>query len=647
MSYQQQQPMFNFQQISERMMAIQYGNPPYCPQYQGTGKVASSIHFVVSALMISLQEIAANTPNYATVYTFNQMASNGYNNNFFSRLVNFTGDLIAFSLRNSNVPIHAGDGVLHETIKNTVPKTIGMFVSLNLNDLPMLATGINPAEINYYQQLYNEYNQCVAMLSNGNGGMQSGFVGHQFNNQQMPNRAAMFQQGNPSYGQMNNQPVSRYPNTQPLVDRSGLFHNSVPGVGRNELPNAAPAKVYPQNTMAGVVAEKFNPATTVSEPVVAAVSQEEVTWFPSEGNQYCPAYNPLRTKLRFVLNSTGNVTPIIEAIDMASFEYDQHSILNNTVFGPIPRKFVNVDSSAVAEIAGSLRVVSEELADRAYIIDQGDESELVNKTSTFVDETVKIETSLAAAWLVGDINRLSKVDIALEYNSIYRIYANVCEPVISRTNEQELVKYLGASNTFKDFILRMKESETKISPTLFNLIDKRITKAVNSVIANNLSIPNLDISSFYTDIEELVTYLKDNYGVAIRDAFVSKQKTIIFNNFIDLGDATLNEITQSFADMLDEGQVLPELTYLSSLYSLTYINHCAHELEIELLRDISVMVTPLNTPVMYALLVNLFKDADVNIYPVNKYLIKTQDGRIMEASRGYVGNDVYLLSIVE
>jgi hypothetical protein len=323
-------------------------------------------------------------------------------------------------------------------------------------------------------------------------------------------------------------------------------------------------------------------------------------------------------------------------------EWDRHS--TSSVFGAIPKGMpLNEPVEVLKRIDNGVSAMAEEAEKPVEPVKEGESA----PAKVFRKVDVILETALSSAWLIAGIDRLTADNG--KPPMLYTAYARVADPIVGFKDEQEYVEDMARANTFIELREKLNAHIETYSPELWALVNMKMTALVNRILNQNLGL-NITIGSFVVDIQELVdSYLEEHYGAAVQDAFLRYQRSNIracFKLMYEPVAKVLSEDLLNGREYPEEGSK-PVFTYPASDYSLTFIDALSFELGIELSKDIGVVVTDHFTPELHNLVVQIFKEADQSGRDFFRHLIQTKDGRIMEATRGYIGENYYTLMLVK
>ena len=633
--------------ITTPFISININQPTCVPNIQCDSRVQQYLPFISGLVACEIQNKAEM--NHLRRFMFNQCAINNFNNNDFANVVSATVDYVTLTFLSNGAPS------VEAAVNKCVPEMVAMCCAYNLQVFQALQ-GYAPQEavqdlnasiatfnriagdvanmkrqMGIGQQAMPQYQQPVFVQPQQQGFPQQGNFPQQqaipaFNRGQQ--QGATFNTGNrpgmslgaPNNGRVTNEKYSNQQNAQQVLQQPFT-------------PRAEFQPVTQQQPQTQVLSQPV----IITEPILVDPLQESVNWKVGGLIPYVPAYNPFTHKLYFQIDVLGNTTPILKE---QSMDYEKHATA--TVFGKPPK---NMDVKRIA-------VTLNRIADGITEMSKEPKTEIKEgeKVVKYVKEEWIAEMSESMLWFLSSLDRL-RAAADNNTSSIYRVYGMVAEPVVDANDLSNIIKNFSNSNTFIELREKLKASKDTIAPVLWTVCDFKITQAVNRVIRQNLSIPDMYIDSFTTDIESLITMFENDYGPAIKDAFVKHEANIIQSVFVLCDEAMTINLADGFIENYDfpEGKK-PVITFVASNYSLTYLDCLSSELGLELFGKLPSSVTLEYTPVLYNLVKELFDDAD-KIGVFERHLIHTNDNRIMEATKGYIGSDIanefYLLTLIK
>lgn len=683
-----QQPQLRYDptRLTQPFIQIQLGYPPYTPNVPAIPAVAQNLPLITSMAIMDIQQKAQ--VNALRTFMFNQFAQNNFMTPELDSLVDACVRYIELSLAKRQY------GSVEEAIAECVPRTVEMICAVGLQANPGLEQYVDPHTqqvamrlIQYFRQVGDEIN---AMRNSQQGG---GF--------QRPVQTQFTQPGagpyGNAYGQQPQMQVHRAganggysvmaPVMRGMTSTGGLFNNPgtvAPPTSSNADQSTrynasryaiAPEAVVDVQTRPATLSQPFSPRSpqeidsmqettqgnVLDEPVQkpALVPYTEMDYRGSAVQPYFPAFAPSQFTLGYELSADGATVPIIKRKSKEQIlDYDKHAI--TTVFGNVPKRLeVNKHLEMLERVQRGVQVMKNAQKGESGEGEEVSLSELSGHVpdpkATYVLKPWLSEHSLDAAWVVAGIERNKRNLEAQELPDIFRVYVEVNAVVASDSNEMPLVRELSEAKTFLQLRNQVNENLNTMSPQLYGEINKRLTDTINRILAQNLSMTSVKIDSFVDDIEELIEYLDNNYGEVVKSAFLRHQREHIVAVLHAPDEEHAKSMTENLLEAhFEEGQPQPTITFVGSSYSLTLLNVISYALDIELNPKGSAMLSQKLTPMLYDLVSTLFDEANTEDranFPIDRHLIRTADGRVLEAAKGYIGEaakqNFYLLTLVE
>ena len=671
--------MFNNQQdlpfdpINLQVQPIQFSmtNPPYMPSNIECNEALMQYVGVTSALLAhEIQEKATmHGANFLRIFMYNQCAPNNFATEAFDALLQATMDYVTYLLTD---PISIPNPSIENAIGVAVPQMVYMLAAENCRTYPRLGNEVPPNLHGTLKGLLDQYDFLARDIGNlKNGGQKS-------NNSRMGNQGGfgrgvaannnnrgtfgggsgrMQQNNNRSFGGAAAAPTSR-------SGGSGLFNNTGPAQSSGGFGKAAATtqggfgKAPVSNTKVSMTAitkpsvnnqpgkqyaqpdfQKGNaviPDIKVDEDLVNVAYNDE-TWVGSPRYPYFPAFRPTTMELTYTIKPDNSTEPNLREID-PSMEYDRHEM--PSAFGKTPEAFdLSNTAKQLARIQkGAVLINSESAMVSKQAIEGGEPVVTIHHASQ-----VLIATSLTEAWIDVQLKRLRTEP----QSDVYRARAEVILPIIVGKDEEEVVANLGRCMTYVGLREQLEASYGKISPELWSAINNRITKIVNRSIRLELGIEPLSIGNFREDLVELMEYIESKFGKAVLAAFKSNQEKHIKEATALVNNEEFESISKSFTEGAGfDADKAPKMLGLMTSYSLTLLNCYAHDLEIELGNNgIGSAITHELLPDVYALVKGIFDSPSAD--KSHRYLLRTNDGFILEAAMGALGDGHYLLALVK
>lgn len=589
--------------------------------------IKSSFNNLCGLLACEIQSLAGSNP--IATFTFNMCSNNRWQNNDYVTAVMGYLDYISIMMNYGNY----NDFVT--CVNNTIKDYVGMFSSTMIMNYPALGQYLDQNSGNYYNQAANEFNRVIPMIQQWKQekmnalrsfGIGSNFGGNNF--------------GQQNFGNMGNGNSGASSRTYGNAEPTGLFSDNKIQVNNQQTSNSLRDFGSPNQSRADVVAEALS-----GTPVQTAVPKE-VKWVPSEAYPYIPAYNPCLMTLKLEYDQTKKVVPVLNPIERNLFmQYADHVKADiNSIFGPLSSKVDFSQASVLSELLEVNSSMSTHLNEIKEVIEE-DENVLNGDISIYVNPNIGTDVSLHALWTAGSVERMTRLKKDGFIPMVYRRYAFLSDVVITEKDYSDFIVELSKSKTFIELREKIKANEESIPVNLYSEINSHVTFGINNIISQNLSIAETSIDSFVEDIDALIKHIGDTFGDRILRIFLSNQEREIGKLFQIL-DAHVKENLDSWY-IEEDAKDQPAVNHLTKLFSLTYINCRAKELQLQMVPGISNVLTESAHPEFYNLVNNIFIDADLRYLSKAFHLIRTNDGRIIEARKGYLVDDAIVITLVK
>lgn len=681
-----------FNQLPANPLQIQSGwynlnpsmPPPYVPAVSQDPQIQSMVPLIALTACSEIQSQAQQQPNNPLrVHMFNLYTQNNFQNEQFEALIAAATDFVWVYV------MKGAFRTVEEAIQDCVPKMVAMLAAMQLRQYPALEQYTNPTMqysvnelMGHFQTLSNEIRAAKARMPQQP--QQSGG----WNQQQNWNQPQTGWNQQPSWNQQPQQSWSQQPSRQwgpsggaawqppsPQPTPLGGGNSTLFGGGSAQPQSFAgsaekpamsagrfdqsvlrqpfePRKEETVQQAPAPVAPTAPPIQPAPQPTSQLIPAAQVRFRPTKDNPYVPAYNPLEFELFFEPQPDGGMKPKLQPRS-EKLDYERHAV--STTFGPRARE---LDTSKQAQVLERIQKGVESINAPQEQPETGEvaDDEVTLPFYAMTRENLLLDSSETLVWLTAGLERMGqRVDERIP--DIYRVWAKVAEPIVGLQDETPFVRNFASCESFLDLRDKLNAAVNRISSGLWGAAEMRMTRAVNRMLKQNLSIPKLSIDSFTADIEDLLKLLENRYGELITGAIKKHEAEVIRQVFGCLCDAEAEALSESHIDPKDYPEdAQPRVTYLSSAQSFTLLNCRAHELNIELAADVGAFVHPRATPVMHALLKGLFDAAhEVELAAskqgmeceFHRHLIRTADGRILEATRGFLSDDHFLLTLVE
>lgn len=653
------------------LLQLSVNTPPYVPN-RNFGNLQNYIGYISAAAAIEIQNQVQRNP--LRMFMFNIAAQNNFQNEYFESVISGIAGAAELLVATGQLPN------MEQAIQRSIPYVISLMAGANVREFPRLQAflGGDQSLLNEIQQNINTYDQIgqqVNAMRQGRianvqqqGGMNfTGWNGGAQHQQQVQQQQqATWGQGNMGWNSA--QPMSAGGN--PIGARFGgsavtqPANNFVPAVRVEQAQAVASPTSYasryqrPDAETAPPPQQQKEVAmnTSEQEQTVERIPNTPENFRSSPDFPYFVAYDPHTTRAELeVINGTITIPHFFQR-DPENMNYDEHATtMTTTGFGAAPE---SLDLHRANVVLMNVRTGIDRINNEAVVTAAGVDDAMPAKLNIAISDQWITEPSETTAWVNASARRLEAAQ-KHEGLHVYRVYAIIAKPVIGDTDETSSIEKLGNSMTYASLSDNLKASFESLSPALYNTINRKMTVVVNRSLRQELGLrpSEMSISNFRDDINALLELLDETYGSTMKAGFLSRQRDNIRNALMTMTPSMADDLTDNTLTGLEfTAENRPKITYLTSNYSMTYINCLGWEIGVELVEDgIPTLITNELVPTLYGLLKGIFDDAaNYTIVENNKprstiarHLIRTRDGRILEATRGALLDDSYLLSILE
>ena len=584
--------------------------------------LAGIIPNVSQCLISEIQNYANQSP--LRTFLFNQMASNGFQNSDFAAIVKGTIEYFAYLIRR-------GMGVDHQQVLLKACQDMVIFITAN-----------NTRRFPQLQQL-EDNNKLMVVLQNFD------MVTQDIQRERMQNQYPGVQQ------QMNGghfQQFNMTPNFQQATGNQAPARNY--GVGNGSIfTSGEPVRMVDNSNNSGLgrnYGGLNNNAAQASEQIVqneilqhveqtdssVNLTEADENWKPSEGNFYRPAYEPSHQKLVATLKG-GRYFYQVRELEGNEMDPSRHRL--TPLFG-------NNNSLITEKLKGSVEDTSKVLADAVSDAKSAPtKQDLVFDSFSRIrlDNEMPIELGYDSIWISGIVERINRVRGRNDNAPIHIMQwdAKVAKAfVIDNADEANAIRRLSRMDS-SQLLMAIANVKDKFSPSVLNIIDERLTQAINTAIKTNLSISGLSIDSFIDDWNSLINHISNKYGEMIAAKFVAKDEEIIRCALNILDDSCAKNVTSGIYDTLD-GENYP-IAYFAESVSFTMLEFFSSELDLDFNTDTSALLSKVNTRVWYDLADQIFREyGDI----CTRHLIRTVDGKILEIKKGWLTDNAYIVNLV-
>jgi len=173
-------------------------------------------------------------------------------------------------------------------------------------------------------------------------------------------------------------------------------------------------------------------------------------------------------------------------------------------------------------------------------------------------------------------------------------------------------------------------------------IDKILTKEINNILRNKMSIPNTAIDSFIDDVSEIGDYLGKHLGDMYKRVFLDFQKSYIPQIISCPKPDEIDGIIQCCI-VEDSENPLVKVNFINHSYSITYLTVESQELGIKPFDECASAVLEYEHPLMFKIITGIFsQDREIDRECLHN-LIVTSDDVIYEVQKGLIGSDIFTI----
>jgi hypothetical protein len=641
--------------IQRPFLPITVQNPPFVPQIQIEPWLTGFVPLVAGMAASEIQNLAESNP--LRRFFFNMFSANNFANDEFSSLVKGILDYVVLSL--AERPQMRPEQVIETSVSQIIELMVATMIKVYPSLRGYIPPQTQPAFDNHIRS-FDAISYKISQFRNQYGFLQAPPGQQQqqpaFGGGYMPQQQGYVQNhpgGDPRFGNAGHHPYQ--PQGMAMPQQNGSIFNN--GGTSMQQP------VSPQGRSMGdryaTMPDMATPATPPAQPYqtpVATVAQETITmsqqqnadgpledaettslkWTRSDHQPYHPAYNPVTHQLFYQQLANGTVNAVIKQRENI-MDYDRHK--TSSVFGPIPPALDLANTDQVMQnLSQGLKEIAEEKEARR--------EEETPKFATRVRAAWYADTSVESCWLKGAIEWAKSTEEG-KRPDIFRQYGQVVDATISLEDEAHYIEEFRDAGTFIQLKELLDDAYGEASPALWYKANARATDMVNRVLSLNLALTGVSIDSFVHDIDELIQVLRDSFGDTILKAFVRNQRRLITATFEALPDEVQDQLTLDLIEDVKIDGKEPKLAFLTSNVSFTYLNCLAHELCIEFAKGETAVIMKSVSPVFHQLVKDIIEEAETFTTTVDRQLVQTLDGKILEVDIGFIGEEMYVVRLVK
>jgi len=652
MSYVNQVPNLPFRYDVPTTPLIQYrlDSPPFVPNLPG---IIPQVQYLLPMICATLaNELAAKCQAHpGRTFLYNQLSFNNFANNDFAFAVNFAIDLLTLNLRKNlcRTP--------EEGINTVINDTLSLLASVVFQNFPAL-TSVAPQDVVYQAgrniQAYNSLvNEIMAMKSQ----MQTQPM---MMNQPMVNQPMMV---NPNFGMnpvaqpmmqssfgngINNAMNSGNLNTPIFSNNRSVNSGNVQPVVQN-LNNDKYDYLKPKTPPPVIVPEMVRVSTPLNVEVEKKTNLRVTDWVPSLSQAYPPTINPYRTTIvigETVRNGVANKILKTRMLEDSEMDRSKHVISSIS----------QVYTSHIPLAYGTREESLEDNVKKIFEIDYEKMQAFKNDADCVEPASQELLSYINPAWIMEGFIESALFNCKLKHRkhnledptcSIYRTYNIVANPIICADDHKEFIAELAACKSFKElvFILRETINDSTTSKSLIDLcygVDKILTKEINHVLRNKMSIPKTTIESFIDDVNDLPDYLGNTLGSMYKQVFLDFQRTYVSQ--IVSGPCSEKEHLDECCLFDDDENSLIKVNVINHSYSITCLSVEDHELGIEPFSECASSILEFEHPLMYKIVTGIFnQDREIDHSCLHN-LIVTADDVVYEVQKGLIGTDIITIN---
>lgn len=605
---------------------INPNSPPYAPQVQAIVPVVTPYIPYLCGLLIN--EIQAKAQVSALrVYMFNLCAPNQFGNQAFDEIAQTAIEVACYLVATQNMQVQ-------QAVQTAATEIPTMLAAVNCRTYPELTQYLGDQNvINSVQAIIQKFDTLGREIQNWKASMQQ----------------QQFQVNSNVYQPPGQQNFGGGANFNNAVSTSGAtFTAAVRPVVQNAAPAAAftPTAFTPAaQTQQGYAMEQND----LVDPNGAVFQAADIhDWKPNLVKEpYFLAFDPKKVHAEFLIEADGTTTSNYREKNEEEMEYDRHAM--PTTFGNKPA-FLDIANATktMAKIASGIKKLNKEVEEVA---------EGSTALTTFIAPDWQFELSETAAWLQANLVRLQQPVGEAGRPDVYRVYSRIADAVITLEDESPVVIQLAKSKTFVGLREKMQSLGGEITLELYNVINMRMTQLVNDKLALGCGLgrKQLQITNFCDDIGAVVDILSNDYGDVVRDAFLSGQMNDIAMALQTPASSTAEAKTdQILAGMNFPEDKRPHVTYVATNFSMTFLDCQSWEIDVQIGYDgMPARLEKVVAPIFYDLVKDAFDDAerfdseDMKNLAIGRWLFRTRDGRYLEAVRGKLMENSYLITLIK
>lgn len=610
---------------------------------------------------------ASSNVSPANMYHYNLLSRNGFSNPEFAQLVATTADLIMFGI-NQGLYANPEDG-----IRDAASKARKTAFAMTAVSTPGLLGTLDPNTQNQLQQLLGEasrvQNYIQAMKSGQVGGVQPGMAPQMYGQPQQMyappqqnafSSAAMNAQMtpgfNPAMGFPVQQPMVQPQQAHPTVSDASEDRYAYLRKGVQATPGLKPRVVHTQT---------YEEPTQEVQSVPVYKNQEKQTYL-AEWRPTPDALHPVAittdTPTHFALRENGN--QVVGTLEKdIRVDRNKHQIVvtgaGQALKNVIPASFATREQ-ALQESVTNLMVATQK------VFEAGDDEDALRAiTETEVTVNSDFDTHFFLEEMIFNTRRKHEKVTKGDTNCrVYQGFSILVKPVVCsealgatlRDTVSKATTFTVVCNAIKGILSRPTTSPGDRQAIL--QLDRDLTKILNGILADRLSLPAVKIDSFFDDAPDLSAYLRSGFGAGYSESLDRYQKEFIRTYFSFLDQETSDAfVWQKYpadedpetpidlqSDQAEAPYVYPGMVLMNRPHCITLVNVLASELGVVIDYGIANVVQQSKNPTLYSLIRNcILKGEHYDPSMAHTYLV-TSDNVIFELHKGLIVGDAFMIS---
>lgn len=409
----------------------------------------------------------------------------------------------------------------------------------------------------------------------------------------------------------------------------------LPSVRKDDIEDALERESNVENKM-DKNTDRVSDIVGTANPLVQAFENQDA-WLPTASNPHPLVFNHKQDLFYEMDLENKVVIPRVINKDKIVDYYAHRSM----AFGETPRDFKRFEDGGIETRLSALHTA---LLNPSEIVqvDGTDETKTYHSRIDYADFTY-MSYGLKDVMYRLNYRRLAEegqqpngaVNVPVEIASGK---AMVIEAFLVTLEEHSLLEELRHLTTFTKLCEKLRPLAKRVRPELFAMLDAYLTKNVNRMLRQNMSIPGIRISSFTSDWLDLFTLITKEYGESYRDGISINQEREI--RFLLGSNAESDAYVTS---QVGEGNASMRPFVIGMPTKVIYVNEVGYNLDVDMVPEVSSNLLPENNPFFHDLAQDLLT---IKASEFGRFYIQTSDMRVIEASRSYLNDKAVLLRMV-